>query len=207
MEITGNITTDGMAAEKLLGVRMQPRITAAEWQEMEKEIDAIVTGKVPGTPWLPDGWLKDVKALAETYPDQRVMINSVRSVKGTRLDNAPFWLDSEEKLTVWQELYNKMNRAIMDFSAGKLQDGLAEMAATTANADFWDALYRADKFIADLPATVIGAAGDFASGVVGSFLKSFWPVLVIGGIVALVWYNKDKLASTAGDKVAGAIKG
>jgi len=146
------MSTDALASDlatKNLGVRLSPRIQAADWQPMEALIREITRGQAGAIPRLPAGWLASVDALAQEYPDQRVSLAPALSVSGKRLETTPDWLDSQEKLEAWNRAYFKMKEGEVVFANGMREDGLRIMAAANDRAWWAENVYQVVKVIAE----------------------------------------------------------
>ena len=202
-----DMMVDSDNAWRKLGVYMQPRIQAPEWQPMERQIAEVVANQASSIPWLPKGWLDEVNALSAKYPEQRVMLAPALGAGGKRLENTPAFLDSTEKEQAWQTAYEAMRSGISTFANGMRESGLVEMERLNNKAWWADKIYLTVKAIADAPSVVVGAAGDFASGLVGTFLKRFWFVLVIGAVGAVFWFGRKEIGAAASKRVAKAIGG
>lgn len=187
---------------KALGIWLAPRIQTEEWRGMEDDLWATLRDRISKIPWLPVGWLASVERLRT--PEVRIMPIPGRIPAG-RNPNLPSWIDTPEKVAAWDEMSKRLNGIVTVFSAGMLEKGREEMAAAYADAAFWDGIYGAVKAIADAPAKIVGAAGEFATGLVGSFLKAWWPVIIFAGVAFIVYANRDKLAGAAGNKLAKAM--
>lgn len=194
-------------ATSTLGVWLQPKSLSPEWAPLDTILQKIIRDRVATTPWLPSGWLEDVEALWTSFPDQRVLMMPALGQTGKLNTGMPTWMDTEEKQKAWTDIAKEMANAVNLFAQERRDAGMDELNALYSSADWANRLYVVAKFIADAPSIVIGAAGDFASGIAGTFLKSFWPVLVLGAVVAVVYFNREKLTMAAGDRAAGIIKG
>lgn len=192
-------------ASTRLGVYLMPRIQAPEWQEMENRLKALIRDKVAKVPWLPLGWASSIEQLYTTFPDQRIMVYPALTASGSRNPLAPAFLDTTEKEQAWANLAKEMQNVVSTFANGMREKGLAEMEALNADAAFWDALYTAAKTIADAPKNIVGAAGDFASELLGTALSRFLPVLVVAGIGIVVYYNREAIGKALGGRIVKAV--
>jgi hypothetical protein len=187
-------------AWKTLGVYIQPGIGTA-YPELNKLLQAFFKSKVATIPWLPAGWLDSQAGLQAAYPGDQIRIAPAFKGDGSVSPLAPVWLDTPEKRQLWQELFKRSNEIVTAYAAGEAAKGKVLLDKLYSEAAFWDRMYNIAVTVRDLPKTVVGAAGDFASGVVGEFLKKFWIVIAVGGIGFILYVNRNSLAKAAGKRL------
>lgn len=187
-------------AWKTLGVYIQPGIGTA-YPELNKLLQAFFKSKVSTIPWLPAGWMDSQAGLQASYAGDQVRIAPVFKGDGSISPLAPSWLDTPEKRQFWQELFKRSNEIVTAYAAGEAAKGKVLLDKLYAEAAFWDRAYNVAVFVRDLPKTVVGAAGDFASGIVGEFLKKFWIPLLVVGVGFIVYTNRAGLAKAAGRRL------
>lgn len=203
--MAGPSSIDDTAAHLGLGVWMQPGSSAPDWADLEARIVAIMDDRTANIPWLPPGWKIGVEALRKQFPGWRIMVAPPISTNGTVLPTAPAWLDTPEKVKAWNGVASAIKEGINLYATGRINDGKAYLDELYADAEFWTNVHLAAVFIAEAPEKVVSAAGNFASGMLGTFLTSFFPILVVGGIVVVVWYNKEAIGKALGGRVVKAI--
>jgi len=188
-----------------LGVYTLTAPQGDEWKPMLAAIKDLMINTVGATPWLPKGWLDAVKAIYADHPELRVQPAPALLSSGSIAPGSPAFADTDEKRQVWQELFTRVNAAVSSFANGIREAGLEEIAALQADAAFKDKLYLIVKGVADAPKTIIGAAGDFASDLLGTAIAKFLPVIIVGGVVAVLYFNREAIGKALGGRVVKAI--
>ncbi len=197
---------DDMDLQTNYGIFGQPKVLAADYAPMEAMLIRIIDEKVRPIPWIPSDWFARISQARDTYPDWRFVIQPCLGIFGNRLSTAPAWLDTDEKLQVWQTIAKDMQRAIFLYAQKKSEEGQIILDDLYSKSAFWDRAYSIVKVIADAPGVFMDAAGDFASGMTGKFLKGFWPVLLVVGAGAVLYYGRKQIFSAAGGRLARSIR-
>lgn len=188
------------------GIFGQPKALTAEYAPLEESLVKIIDEKVQNLPWIPADWFLRINQARSTYPEWRFILLPCLSIFGTRLSTAPAWLDTDDKLKVWNTIAKDMQNAIFLFSKQKVAEGQVILDQLYSNAAFWSTAYTIVKAVADAPGVFIEAAGDFATSMSGKFLKSFWPFLLVLGAGAVLYYGRKQIFSAAGNRVARSIR-
>jgi hypothetical protein len=160
---------------------------------------------VASVPWLPVGWAAAIEGIYSKYPEYRIMVYSAIGTTGKANVYAPTFADTPEKQEAWSALSKELHNIVSTYANGMREKGLAEMESLQADAAFWDTLYRAAKTIADAPKIVIGAAGDFASDLLGTALSKFLPVIAVGLLAVVIYYNRESIGKALGGKIVKAV--
>lgn len=168
------------------------------WPELSAQILAIYQDRVAKFTWVPGDWLARVRSyMADTGAVLRML--PPRLVGGAVRDDLPAWLTADERrLDAWSEVSEIIRNAVVDYAAMRAAEGKAELDRLYRNAAFWDRLYTATKFVADLPSNAVKAVG---TGV-GRVFAANWLVLLVVGAAALLWFNKGSIARAAGKRLA-----
>jgi hypothetical protein len=148
---------------KLLGVYTQPG-TGTAYPALRQQLFAVIqqTARIP---WLPARWLEDVSRVYTANPDALVIVAPVAPY-GKRLDNAPEWIDTDEKEKVWDNINKAMLSAVVKYAREQQEAGAAELAALQRNAAFWNAAYTTAVVVAAPAALAIGAGKGLAEGAI-----------------------------------------
>ncbi len=188
-------------AEAHLGIYLNAAGNA--WPELRAQLLRICHEKVAPLAFVPSDWIDQVATVCGTSYAPQLMTPYVGS--GAVRATAPVWLTKDKAaMDAWHAIAGASRQAVMDYSQGKINEGRAELDKLYRDAAFWDGLYRATKFVADLPANAVGAVGDGAGyvlgGVFGSLAKSwvFWLLaLGAGGFAAFKFGFLGKLLKKA----------
>lgn len=179
-----------------LGVYSSPGL-GRSWPDLSAAILAIYGDRVAKLEWVPASWFSRVKAGMASGDIYRLL--PARKPGGTVRDDLPDWISSDaRRVDVWTELSEIVRQAVFNYAQGMAEAGRAELEAAYANAAFWDRLYTATKFVADLPTNAVKAAGVG----VGRIFAANWLVFIVVGIGAMLWFNKGTIARAAGKKLA-----
>lgn len=185
------------AFENRTGIIVQPGVGNA-WPELRENMWRLISEKVLNIPWVPEAVKEEFLFFHAKYPSIVARVGPPYMLNGTRNRNYPAWLDSKAKLDAWMEVSEAMRKAYVEYANKRRLEGLREVERLTANAEMWDRLYRAAVFVRDVPKNIIGGAAgavnDIALGIVGDVLKKAWPILLVGGVVVLVYYNRATIA-------------
>lgn len=195
------MATDLNIEAEPLGLYIQPGWGTA-YPELKAQIKEILI-KASGIPWLPQGWKDMALDIDSRHPGDVLQVVRVYNDAGGRLNNViPRFLDTDEKKTFWNDLSKKVNAAVILYAQNQAKAGAAELAILNAKAAFWDGAYKFAVAVRDAPKTVIGAAGDVASGIVSETLKKFAIPLIVVAIGFIVWTQRDALSRAAVKRVA-----
>ena len=141
--------------------------------------------KLNAVPWLPHDWLVQCEALGKGYPPD-YMWRLASPSRGA----VPNWLNTDARKRAWQAAVDAESAIMRPLLAGDLQVATAVVAASEANVALWDNIYKADEYLANLPANVVNASADAVVGAVRTNLASLFgnksTLLLLGGAVVLV---------------------
>ena len=187
---------------KNYGVYVQNGIGSA-YPELNAKLNKFYADKVGKIPWLPTGWLDFVQGLARDRSNDQVRIAPVYQNAATKTlsENAPDWLDNEDKRTTWQTLFTETNSIVQKYAQNDAAAGALELDILYAKAAFWNGAYNTAVFIADVPKKIVGAAGDFASGIASEFLKKWIRPIGLVAVGFIIYMNRGALAKAAGKKL------
>jgi hypothetical protein len=209
---------------KTLGVYQQPGVGTA-YPELRAQLFATLqqTARID---WLPARWLEDVRRVYDADPGALVIVGAA-SVSGKRQSNAPDWIDTEAKETVWNAINKAMLAAVVKYAREQQEAGRAELDALNRNAAFWNFAYTSAVVAAAPAALAIGAAKGVAEGAIdagsaignytgrlfGGTAKGFatglgvwgWMALIVlvGGGGAALWFFRKPLGKALGFTPAG----
>lgn len=175
---------DKQDTERRLGVWLGTGLGNA-WPEVKDLAAKIYGDRVAGLPWVPSGWLTEVRALQLANPQDVVRPSPAVLVSGLPYPDAPAWIDSTEKRQVWQDLFQAFNEALGAYAADKAAAGRAELNRLWAAAAFWDFAYRAAVAIRDAPANLVATVAD--------------------GVGSAFWSSVSRLARSPGVWFLGAV--
>lgn len=178
-----------ITAGNSFGMRLQWGLGNA-YPVLRQTVQRIYADRVSSLPWVPRGWLAQVDALANQYPDDVVMPVPAL-VAGVRVPTAPAFVDSMEKAKAWQSLTDSVTAAVSDYAAKKAAEGQRELEQLYADVAFWNKALSIATAIRDFPANAVGAVADGVGSVATSWIsrlaKSWviWVVVIVaGGFVA-----------------------
>jgi hypothetical protein len=195
------MATDINIEAEPLGLYIQPGWGTA-YPQMKTLIKDIIL-KAANIPWLSQGWKDAALDIDKRHPGDVLRVQRIFNASGVRYgNNLPKFLDTPEKQKFWDELAKKVDAAVVLFAQNQAKAGAAELAILNAKAAFWDGAYKFAVAVRDAPKTVIGAAGDVASGIVSETLKKFAIPLIVVAIGFIVWTQRDALSRAAVKRVA-----
>ena len=190
------------------GLRRQPGIRKA-WPELQTQLDALYLDRVAKAPFVPKDWATNYATARDNYPDDVILLAPSRNAIGGLTTDGPMFARAPLYADQWQEIYDFVQRAYVQYAKGVASAGKAELAAAYANAAFWDGLYRVAKFAGeDLPAgfasVVAKGSGAVASTLFkGIFRSPLGALVIIGGAIGVGMYYSPAFRS----KVLGVFKG
>lgn len=161
-------------AWKTLGLYISPGMGKAI-PATQASMREIIQGRMAGLKFLPDGWNTAVAGLIAQFPDDLVRVAPPFLLNGIRNPQTPDFLNTPEKLAVWQEIWQSSDAAIVKAAKGYQDDAAADLAALQADADFWNKAYTLYRKVADAVAEV----GDKIAHPF-SLIPTQW--LILGGI-------------------------
>ncbi len=185
--------TQEAAARKAFGILIQPGLGVAWSGKLKTEMDRLFVTRVAGIPWLPPGWLANVRDIQSRYPDDLVRIApSMGSIHPNA--ESPAWILSDPaRVAAWQVVALASSKVQSAFAAAKQDEGKAELQRLYNNAAFWDATYKLAVSVRDAAPNAVGWVGSNLWNGLGWKLKL---ALGLAGAVALYVYF-PKLAKAA----------
>ncbi len=182
---------------KQLGVYRSPGL-GVSWPQLSTQLLAIYADRVAAFDFVPGDWFTRVRD-AMANGDVLRLLPPTRVNGSIKVGEIPDWITGDQRhVDAWGEVADVTNKAVVDYARAQAEAGRAELEAAYSNAAFWDRLYTATKFVADLPTNAVKAVG---SGV-WSVLTTNWLPLVVVGVLALLWFNKGSIARSVGKRVA-----
>lgn len=130
------------ALRKAFGIYLQPGLGVAWEGKLKSEMDKLFVTRMAEIPWLPAGWLGNVRDVQSRYPDDLVRIApSMGSIHEN--PETPDWILADPaKVAAWQVIAKASDNVIVAFAAGKQAEGKAELDRLYANAEFWNKAYN-----------------------------------------------------------------
>lgn len=108
------------------------------WPELRAKVRDLVRTRINSLPWVPPGFADAYEAFYSAVPGDVIVPMPVIGLLGNRNYNAPAWLDSNQKLNAWQQIYTEVNAAISNYISGKSVEGAQALATLNANSVFWN---------------------------------------------------------------------
>lgn len=168
--------------------------SAAPYPELVDQLVKLYTDRVATVAFVPPAWIDGVKAIAARNPPAAPVIVSPYKTNGDMklAGEMPDWiLSSKANADAWAQMAGMARAIVMEYTAGKIEEGRAEMDRAYRNVAFWSALEHVATTIADAPGNLLsGALGGLqrvTGGIFGALFSSwiFWLVLLVcGGYVA-----------------------
>lgn len=154
--------------------------------------------KVLSIPWVDKAALKEAFLFTENgavwSPNYAINSkswnsNSVEFTEADLLSGIPEWLREIKHAIIWNKLNDFWRNNVMPVLAldGKKQAEVLLKAIN--NAVFWNSLYAATKFVAEIP----GKVATSASKVVGSVFAGLIPIFIMGGVIFVAYvYSRSQ---------------
>ncbi len=170
-----------------------------DWPDLRTQLASIYSDNVNALPFVPADWLSG--ALARLHEDSgSVWLPTPHPT------NPPAWLQDSAAQAAWKAVFDKLESAVGQYAAGQQAAGAAELSSLQHSATFWNAVYTADRFIADLPHNTLVAAGSVAdsigSGILSSTVGKIGTVLLIAALLGAAYVLFPAAKKLAVGKVA-----
>jgi len=184
------------------GTFIQPGVGEA-YPDLVALVRNLYRNRVAKLPFVPAGWLASVEAAM----DGNNLVLPTPVGFASLAYPIPDWLSTDTAaLAAWRQVHDLVKDVQSRYIAGRIEEGRILIAASEANAAFWDGLYTAAVTIRDLPGDAVAAVGKGTMSFMGSFLGKTWWVLALVGIGLVVWYGRGTLGRAAARKLAGGVK-
>jgi len=172
--------SDSAVATKTLGVWISPGLGQAWGGGLKAPLMDLYTSRVGGLPWLPPGWLVQVRELQARFPDDLVRVAPAYARLAINPD-LPAWIgESKQRADVWQEIFAATNSAVGKFAAGKQAEGKPELDRLARNAVFWDRAYNIAVSVRDFVPNTVGFVGKSLWSGLGWKLKLMIGIAAVG---------------------------
>lgn len=172
--------SDSAVATKTLGVWISPGLGQAWGGGLKAPLMDLYTARVGGLPWLPPGWLVQVRELQARFPDDLVRIAPAYARLALNPD-LPKWITVDnQRAGVWQEIAKATDAAVGKFAAGKQSEGKPELDRLNANAAFWNRAYNIAVTVRDFVPNTVGFIGSNLWNGLGWKLKLMVAIAAVG---------------------------
>jgi hypothetical protein len=134
-------------------------------------------------PFVPAGWFDEINKIHGTNISSPNYLDVLLPVPafdgfGNPSPAMPEWLDNDAKRKAWDEARTALKDGYTKFIQNEIDNGRELLNQLYANADFWNRLYNAAVYIAELPGVIAKNA-----------FQLFWPYILVGGVIfAGYWY-------------------
>ncbi len=113
---------------------------AAGWESLATILYQLYAKRMATLPWVPEWWISHIAAINGQYDvtlNQKVVVLPATAFTLSHY-GAPAFLDTQEKINVWNEVGNQLRKAYDDYAQNMADEGRIVMAQLYDDVAFWD---------------------------------------------------------------------